>query len=247
MAELKLQNQQIFLNGDQLSSVLNQIGLNYSAEMLDSSTFGTGSRKRLAGLKTVGAEVSGFWAPSTTTSTGREKDMFDAVGRTSTDVMSFGAEDATVNSRAFFFRPKVASFNLLGSIGEIAPFTLGAEGDGELIRGLVAENGTRTGTGNGTIINLGQVAAGQRIYASLHATSVTGSWTVIIQSDNSTGFGTPLTRLTFSAVSTSTGSVDGQWRNSTGGAITDTHWRAVVTESTGSPGTLSSFVAFGIK
>lgn len=132
---------------------------------------------------------------------------------------------------------------VMGAPGELAMASLSGVADGPIARGtLMHTTGTaRTTTGNGTIRQLGSVAASQRLYANLHVAAMSGTAAptliVKVQSDDAVGFTTPTDRITFS---TATGKTT--QATNVAGAITDTFWRVTWTIT----GTTPSF-AFGVS
>ncbi len=92
-----------------------------------------------------------------------------------------------------------------------------------LVRGILATSETVTATGSGTGHQLGAVSDSQSIYAGIHlltAGGTTPSITVILESDDNSGFSSATTRATFTAYNYR----EGEWR-SVVGAITDDYWR----------------------
>jgi hypothetical protein len=74
----------------------------------------------------------------------------------------------------------------------------------------------------------GALLATDQLLVSLHVFSINGgTWTLTIQSDDNSGFTTPTTRDTFTAVTTAP---TFQVRKIVG-AVTDNWWRAVMTET----------------
>lgn len=134
--------------------------------------------------------------------------------------------DSTVGALAYLTRAMRSSYKQGEAVGEVAPWTGDAKGAWPLVRGQIAHPpGTpRTATGTGTGLELGAVAAGQRVYAALHLLSVAGttpSITVRLESDDSDAWASPTTRLTFDAADVA----GGQILRTTGDAVTDTWWR----------------------
>lgn len=124
---------------------------------------------------------------------------------------------------------------LLGQLGDVAPWSGNWVSSAPMPRGVVLHPpGTaRTSTGNGTAVEHVAVGATQRLYASLHVLSVSGSGsptlTVKVQSDTS-GFPSATDQITFDAAT----AVGGQWK-SVAGPITDTFYRVSWTISGSSP------------
>lgn len=136
---------------------------------------------------------------------------------------------------------------LQGAPGDVAPFTLSASGlASPLVRGTVLHPTTtaRTSSGNGTGRQLGAVAATQRMFLALHVVAISGSptFSVVLESDDNSGFTSPTTRLTSASYSASTGS---EWQ-SVAGAITDDYWRVKWTVTGGSTPSITFLAVAGI-
>lgn len=128
-----------------------------------------------------------------------------------------------------------------GEVGDAAGFQLSLDSSAPVVRGALLAQRTAAASGNGPAVQLGAVGSGQRLYAALHLTALTGtSLAMKIQSAPTSGFSSPTDRLIFSAA---TGAI-GIWAAPVAGPITDTWWRATWTLT----GTSSTFaVAAGIQ
>lgn len=119
--------------------------------------------------------------------------------------------------------------------GELAMAEVSGVGDGVAVRGfcLHPPATARTSSANGTATQVGAVSATQRMFASLHVTTVSGTdtptLTVKVQSAATEG-GSYTDRITFSNAT----AVGGQWSN-VAGAVTDTWWRVTWTISGTNP------------
>jgi hypothetical protein len=158
------------------------------------------------------------------------------------------ASDTAAGNLGYLTKALRTSITLLGAVGDVAPWEANAAGTWPLVRGQFAHPSgvARSTTGSGTAINLGAVAAGERLYASLHVLSVSGTstptLTVTVQSDDAEGFADPTTQLTFDAAT----AVGGQILRTDGTAITDTWWRVGWTITGTDPSFLFA-AAFGIE
>lgn len=149
---------------------------------------------------------------------------------------------AAVGDLVYLTNAMRSDYKLGDAVGEVAPWTGTAKSSWPMARGQFAHPpGTaRTATGTGTGLELGAVAAGRRLYATLHVLSVAGttpSITARVESDDNSGFSSATTRLTFDAAT----AVGGQILRTDGTAITDTWWRMAWTIS----GTTPSFLFTG--
>src|SRR5690606_8311913 len=99
-----------------------------------------------------------------------------------------------------------------------------------IVRGQLAKaTGSVDSTGPlGSVLNLGQAASGQHVYASLHVFAAGTTITVLVESDDSADFASPTTQATIGPI-TARG---GTWVTSAG-PITDTHYRLNVSAVTG--------------
>jgi hypothetical protein len=136
---------------------------------------------------------------------------------------------------------------LNGGVGQLAPFTLAAQGRGEpLVRSTVLHptSTARTTSGNGTGRLLGAVSATQKMFFGLHVVAISGAptFSVVLESDDNAGFTSPTTRITSANYSASTGAE----RQSVAGAITDTYWRVKWTVTGGTGPSISFLAVAGI-
>lgn len=82
--------------------------------------------------------------------------------------------------------------------GDLLEFSLEMNHDGPIIVGKCGTSGLKSAVGNSVGLQLGPVASGQGIYANLHVIEAnSGSIDVTIESDDDSGFPSPITRLTF--------------------------------------------------
>lgn len=121
-----------------------------------------------------------------------------------------------------------------GQVGEMSEFALAAVGTDVAggVRGyLLKEQAAVSATGAlGTAVQIGAVSATQYVYATLHLLGTAGtSITVLVESDDNSGFTTATTRGTFGPLTAS----GGNWLTPVAGAISDDWWRLRVSAITG--------------
>lgn len=248
MAKYTLLNARVLVGGYELSGDSNSVNLTYEAEEVDATTFGAiASRTRVAGLKNISLESTGY-ASHATTPINVDPALWNVFGIV--DQVTSVSGQGNDGDIAFSFNSVETSLKPFGGeVGEMSSWDLVAGGSGEILtRSTILEPAqtSRTVTGTGTARNLGLVGTGQSLYASLHVLSVAGttpSLTVKIQSDDGGGMGTPTDRITFTAAT-----VIGAQRATPvlGPIATDNWWRAQWTISGGSPAFLF-FVTAGIQ
>ncbi len=241
MATQVVQNSKIWLDQFNLSSDLNSLAIDYSAEMLDDTVFGDDTRSNKGGLKKVSMSMAGFWQAGTDLV---DEVLFSTLFSVADAPCSISPEAGASGERAFLFQSIVGEYGQSGSIGDLYKFTATAQGTGKLIRGLVGINSTVTASGNGTGYQLGAVSSTQKLYAALHVigpvTGTSPTLDVIIQRDDNAGFTSPATALTFTQATAKAS----QWLE-LAGAVTDDYFRVNYTVG----GTTPSFpfvVTFGV-
>lgn len=162
--------------------------------------------------------------------------LFDLLGTASTPHSICTLSDD--GSLAYLFRGIPLSYTPTeGTVGDLAMATLkGQSSTGGIVRGTLIHPGSasRTSSSTGTGRQLGAVAAGKSLYASLHVLSVAGTasptLTVKVQSDDNAGFTSATDRITFTAAT----AVGSEW-SSVAGSITDDYWRVSYTISGTNP------------
>lgn len=245
MSKHILTNVRYFAGGVDLTGVSNQVELSSEVEAKDVTSFASGGwKENLGGLASSEIKAKGFWEAGSASLV--DDAAWDDLGDVqAVTVCPVGAAVADI---AYLTQALRANYSFGGSVGDVAPWTCDASGSWPLARGVVAHPpGTaRTATGSGTAVNLGAVAAGQRLYCAIHVLSVAGTdtptITAVVESDNASGFASATTRLTFAAAT----AVGGQILRTDGTAITDDWWRIQWTVAGTNPSFLFA-AAFGIK
>lgn len=239
MTTLALTDATIWVAGYDLTGDSNSVALSASAEELDNTTFGSaGFRSRIAGLRNVESQVSGYWQAGATSVDNEAFTNLAVADRVVTI-----APTSTATSVAYMFRGGQFNYEMFGQIGEVTPFSLGIINTNSqgLVRGQVAKaKGNVSATGVlGSGVQLGAVASNQYLYATLHVFSAGTTITVQVQSDDNAGFTTPTTVATIGPITVA----GGTWMTRVAGPLTDTFYRFNVTAVTG---TFSVAGAIGI-
>jgi len=244
VAKLVFTNVRAFLSGTDFTGVSNKFGFETKYEDKDTTNYGSGGvHERIAGLVDTQVAGAGFWEAGTIANVDDEL----ATNKTTIEPFTIAPTGTAFGAVTYLSQILWLDRKLFGSVGDVAPWELSAGGSWPMVRGAVANSpGTPiTVTGNGSGVQLGAVAAGQRLYATLHVLSISGTGgptlTVKIQSGTTSGFPAPVDQLTFSAATT----VSGQILRTTGSAITDTWYRAAFTVAGSSPSFLAT-IGFGI-
>jgi hypothetical protein len=235
-----LRNVRLFAGGLDLTGASNKIELNGEYEEKDVTTWGSYdvtsgkiAKEVASGLFSSKISASGFWDAGDLTIV----DDSTWANRGGQNEWTICPAGATEGNLAWLTNAVSTSYQLLGAVGDIAPWQASMTGTGTLARGvsLSAPGTARTVTGTGTIVQLpAAVPTGKRLCATVHVLSIAGTgtptFTATVQSAAAIGFASPTTRLTFSAMTT----IDGQFQ-ATAGPITDQFYRLNFTISGTSP------------
>lgn len=243
MGKFVLLDARLFTGGADLSGASNKIEIKAETEEKDATSYRSqGWKELLGGLKSAEVSAGGQWEAG-------DPGMIDDVawlqlgGR---GAWTVAPTEATVGAVAYVSRFLQSDYALGDAVGEVAPWTATGKSTWPLARGLIAHApGTpRTAAGEGQAVELGQIAARQRLYAALNVLSVAGSTptlTVTVESAADEEFTDPAEVLAFAPATTR----GGQLIRSTGDAITDA-WYRVTWDVTGADPSFMFVVALGI-
>lgn len=235
----------LFWDAYNLSGDINALALNYGAELQDATVLLDASRRRRAGLKTLAFQHEGF------VNLGADQIddvLFNDIAVANVPMTICPHNSAAEGELAFFFQGLAGQYTPGAPVGEMFRFSVSGEADDgrDLIRGTVMHNATRTASANGTARELGSVSATQKLYAALHVfdpvAGTTPTLDVKVQSDDLSGFASPIDRITF-AQKTAKGS---EYAVPVAGPLTDTWWRVVWTIGGAGP-SFPFVVSVGIK
>lgn len=241
MAHSVLEDVGLLIDGFDMSGDANAVALSWGNEIQDDTTFGSGGvREKKPGLSGGTFEHQGYWEGGVGLV---DDELFAALGIANTE-MSIVPDGLTAGNKAFFGSVVQGEYSPGGSVGEIFSFGLSGELDGALVDGILLEYSTQTSTGAGSNIQHGAASAAQIVYAALHVLVVSGTsptLDVLLESDDSGGFGSAVTRITFAQATGRTAEAQ-----QVVGPITDDFWRVSWTIAGGSPSFLFA-VVLGIQ
>ncbi len=197
-----LKNAKLWMAGFDLSADHNQLEFNGAKDTPEDTRFGMDSRSYLPdGLVTFGVSHAGMYDQDSSATPLKVDDVLFAehVG-TALTVMTFAAVGA-VGDVGYSFNGITSAYQSIGgAVGDAHVFSATGLGTGDAVRGTIMEPGVtaRSSSSNSSEFNLGDLAAGETVYAALHVIATTGSPTldVDIESD-ATGFASPTTRISF--------------------------------------------------
>ena len=230
MPVIALTNAELFVDSHDFTGDSNEVRLQAEADQKDKTNMRSGGWREYAmTTKTSTLTAAGMAQWGTDTSDEWQWANFGATGK----VVTIGAQE-TEGQPAYMLQSMPVSYQVGGSHGELAPFSLnGVCSDGVgVVRGvLMKAMGTVSATGAlGTAVQLGAVSASQYVYSTLHLFGTAGTTiTVVLESDDASGFPSATTRVTHGPYTT----VGGRWGTRVAGSITDTWWRYRVTAITG--------------
>ena len=230
-----IKDAEIRFGGRDISGILNQVSLDYNAELQDGTVFGLSSRRRVSGMTVASINVNGFYDDTIA-----DKEFFDGIGNEVDTVLTVAPNGDVFGDKAFFMETQQAQYTPGGNIGELLAFVAEFQSASDFVRGNVFQSGVLSSSGNSAGSQLGALAdASEKVYAAVHITAESGAaptFDLTIESSSDGSFdSTTITRITFAQFT----AIGAQF-SSVVGPITDPFWRAVWTIGGGGP----SFTAF---
>lgn len=123
MAKQVMSNVKCWLGGYDLSGDLNAVALNTAVPIVDVTTIEDVWTKTLAGIKSVRAQLEGFWEAGT----GEPDNAIEAsLGVAETPITFAASPD--VGATAYTFVASTASYAISGQFGAALAFSVSAEG-----------------------------------------------------------------------------------------------------------------------
>ena len=225
MTVISLVDATTFVGGYDLTTDLNTVNLEVTADELDATTFGSGGyRKRVAGLRDVTLSHQGLQQFADPDST-----LFADLAAERVFTCSPDGDDGSVSysfkARGFAYSP------LSGAVGDLAGFSgsaMGSDGVGVVRGRLLLPKSTLDDAHSGTGVQLGDVGAAERLYTAIHVFTAGTTADVVVESDDNGSFSSATERSNTTV--TTTGAT---WVTAVSGAITDEHWRVRLENVTG--------------
>lgn len=229
----KIWNDALIVHGGRrVSADSNSCELPWNAPPVDISAFEDPAQVVAKGPQTTSWKYSGVGTP---TEFAALKALADESDVPKDEPIIFAVDHPPIfGSFAQFLDGIVLSVPVEGSRGQAKKFTVNGMGRSRMWWGQVAHNNIGgspiTGAGTGASMHLGAVPAGKilaGVFAVVDPPGIGGTGTPAIvgriESDNGTGFPSPITRLTFASINTPRGiyfEIDGDVT-----PITDDWWR----------------------
>jgi hypothetical protein len=219
MSQYIARNVKVLADQYDVSGFINTGQLPTSNDIHDSSVFGVAVKTSLPGLQQGSFTLGGF----TEFGTGKIEKIMSTLKGTQDKPITVVPEGPTVGNVACFLSAAFHGYEFGGPHGNPNMFTWnGGTSKWQVIGGFLEEPGAvaRVATGQSAGQQLGAVSASQYLYAAVHVLSGTGTMDLIVESDNSGAFSTPVTVITFPQF---TGPGSGIMR--VAGALTDDYFR----------------------
>jgi len=225
MAQFALTQVEVAVDEVNLTGFANSVDISAETDELDVTTFaGGGYRQRITGLGTFKMDVTGFQDFGTSTP-GSSFPMTQLADGGTLHTFHVAPNGGTAGNVAVLGTARGVTLQpVVGTVGDAAKFMLNLAGTGRLIQGqLLAPVAAQTSTGTGTVLAFTTPTATQALHAAFHVHSVTGAGTItfVVATDDSVGFGTPVTRITSNGFT----AVGSQFSSLAGALAGETHIR----------------------
>lgn len=232
MPVLSLLDCTAWIAGYDWSTDSNKLTVKASAADLDTTTFGGGGfQTRIGGLRTVEANLAGNWQSAAAGAV--DPEAFPDLGNVDRPC-TFSPTGSTEGSIAYLAQLGKFSYEVLGQVGAVAPFTLGMMGTNGvgLVRGQVAKaRGSVSATGAlGSALTLTAPTSTQFVYCTVHVFTAGTTITLQLQSDTASNFPSATTVATIGPITVA----GGTWMTRVAGPLAgEVAWRLNVSAITG--------------
>ncbi len=217
MTTVVLDDVTILVGDLDIKSQSNQVRVAAPVEALDKTVFGNNTRINIGGLEQGDMSAEGF---VDYTDGGLDERIFEELG-IANDPMTIIPLGEVEGGIGYAMKALLSKYEPGAAVGELMAFTVEASAASSIVRGTILQVGTETASGQSTARQIGEVSATQKLYASLHVLSFTGtSLDVVVRSDDNSGMTTPTTRITFTQATDKTS----EWATPVSGAIADDYW-----------------------
>lgn len=133
----------VFINQTDFSSYFNNVDVNRTADIAESTTFGNDNKTYITGNKDGTLSVGGFFDATA------DATLQPLLGGADM-VMVFGIDGLDATDGCSFAQGNITNYGISSPVGDIVATSLDIQADSGLFNGSVLENATITATGNGT-------------------------------------------------------------------------------------------------
>ena len=213
MPEQILKNVGIWIDGRNLAGVSNAVGITLEADAPESTSFADEWRSRAeGGLKTSGLSLEGWYDRGDI-----DAAQFSSIGNDGSALIAPAGQ--TRGALAYVIPYTASAFEPGASVGELMAFTFAGEGDGEPVRGQVLDISEGVTADTETPhLEIGAVAADQRVYVWCHVRRVSGTVRIRLRSKATAG-GNTTNRIDLGSITNT-----GIYAASLAGPITHRFW-----------------------
>ena len=205
MSKDLLRDQRIYIDGYELTSRSNTCQIQASKDIKDATTFGTTNREKLSGLRDFTFGAGGFMDPD-------EADQAIWSGLDGSDFMvTVTPNTPSVGGIAYLMKAVESSIQILGAVGEVSPFQIGAAGNSLMTKGavMVLPSNAITAAGVSTVQQNSNAGVGKKLKLAIHVLGISGSGTPTItftlKSSQVVGMTSPTTLITTPAINALSG------------------------------------------
>lgn len=222
MTARTLKDCRIYMDGQDMSGDLNRVGLDSTADELESTTLdSTGYKEFVAGLITAKLDGEVF----SQLGTGLIEEKLMAVLAGGSKVVSIYHPGQAAGGIGEGMDAETMGVSPVMTMGDLARITIKASRSGSALVRITSMEGrvVKTASGTGTVRSIGAASADQSLHSFLQVLAASGAspqLTVTVKSDDAAGFSSPTTQITHSTFSAA-----GAEHKTKAGAITDTYYR----------------------
>lgn len=233
MGVFVIKSPKVLVDGIDISCKTDSMTLALECELVEDTVYcSSGSRTFLPGLIGWTLDLSGFYSAGDNNNDDVDDNALATIGtETNTYFLVMPTNNPSTGDLAYFGESNTASYEYLGAVGEAGPFSLALQGSGRLNRGTVIYDQTVTGTSEyGEVYDLNGLESGQQLQTILELASFSGAGnvTIILDASCTSGFGSGVTEVSFTALTASGAEIKSSALSST-----DKHFYRVDVASSG--------------
>ena len=182
----------IFLNQNNVSSYLNNVDFNRTADIAETTAFGNDNKNYIAGDKDGTVSLTGMFDATA------DSILQPLLGSSTDTSVCIGADGITDGKSIFFGIGPITNYGQSSPVGDVVATSFDLQANAGLFNGLVLDNATITATGNSTATdNSSSTANGGAGIAIVTSVSGTSTPTATIKIQHSSDDSTYVDLVTF--------------------------------------------------
>jgi hypothetical protein len=202
MSIFVIKSPRILIDGVDVSCKTNSMSLTIDCDMLDKTIYcSSGSRQYIPGLLTWTLDYSGFYSAG---DNDIDNTTFERIGIDSlSSFLIAPTNTVTTGDLAYFGTANKVTYTPLGSVGEIAPYSITMQGEGRSCNGTIIFMQTiATTSGYGEVYELNGLEDGQQLQTILQLTNFSGAgnMTFVLDVSCTSGFGSGVTEIAYTVL-----------------------------------------------